>query len=276
MLSTEFDWSREILQQENELANVSLISHGLLGCSPLEPTTAFTLEALELYHQIRRRQPSFSIQAITKVLCALNNVSQSKDNVVSVLTVSASQLSYSQHLRNQFSVAFDVYLAILRHIKRSANQALGWDGPGWRLQNSCPPCRYKVSNHEPIWNRFLQYMQLDGEPLLIPASLHAMDGNSSVKWVDGSGVADLRAFESDYLVTADEVDIFKDEVTCKSRPAPPDSKLGRLVSCTDNWTVANTFSEETVKVFEQTGIFLSACRHGMIEMFTEMRRSGEL
>jgi hypothetical protein len=237
---------------------------------------AFTLEALELYHQIRCRQPSFSIQAITKVLCAMNNVGWIEDNVVAALTGLALQLTYSQHLRNQFSVAFDVYLAVLRRIKQSANEALGRDGSGWRLRNSCPPCRYKVSNSKPIQKRGLQNMQLDGEPPLVPASLHAMDGNSSVKRVDGSGVADPRAFESDYLITADDVDIFKDEVTRKSRPAASDSKLGGLVSCTDNWTVANTFSEDTVKVFEQTGIFLSACHHGMIEMFTEMRRSGEL
>jgi hypothetical protein len=103
-----------------------------------------------------------------------------------------------------------------------------------------------------------------------------MDGNSSVKRIDGSGSADRRRFESDYLITAEEVDVFKDEVTRRNHPAPTAPRLGGVVSCTDNWTVANTFSEETVKVFEQTGMFLCACRHGMIELFTEMRRSGEL
>ena len=34
--------------------------------------------------------------------------------------------------------------------------------------------------------------------------------------------------------------------------------------------------EDTVKVFEQTGIFLSACRHGIILTCAEMLRSGEL
>lgn len=46
--------------------------------------------------------------------------------------------------------------------------------------------------------------------------------------------------------------------------------------CTDNWKTANTISDNTVKVFEQTGIFISACRHGMIQTLVEMRRSGEL
>ncbi|KIM53555.1 hypothetical protein SCLCIDRAFT_92658, partial [Scleroderma citrinum Foug A] len=34
--------------------------------------------------------------------------------------------------------------------------------------------------------------------------------------------------------------------------------------------------EDTVKVYEQTGIFLSACRHGMILTCAEMLCSGEL
>jgi hypothetical protein len=34
--------------------------------------------------------------------------------------------------------------------------------------------------------------------------------------------------------------------------------------------------ENTVHVFEQTNIFLSACWHGIVQTVTEMCRSGEL
>ena len=71
----EFTRNKLVRQAPNELGNVSLIQAGLLGCSPLQPTVAITLEALELFHQIRRRQSSFSTQAMAKVLCALHNVS---------------------------------------------------------------------------------------------------------------------------------------------------------------------------------------------------------
>ncbi|KAG1788608.1 hypothetical protein EV424DRAFT_1356046, partial [Suillus variegatus] len=60
-------------QHMDEPANSSLLRIGLLGCSPLQPTIAIRLECLELYHQIRRYQSSFSIQAFTKVLCTLHN-----------------------------------------------------------------------------------------------------------------------------------------------------------------------------------------------------------
>jgi hypothetical protein len=63
-----------IVQLPDQLANVALIENGLLGSSPSEPTVAITLESLEMYHLIRRRQSSFSIQAMTKVLCAIHNV----------------------------------------------------------------------------------------------------------------------------------------------------------------------------------------------------------
>ena len=72
----------EVIQQDNELANVSLIRNGLLGCTPTSPELAITLQCLELYHQLQRRQSSFGIQAYTKVLCVLHGVSGFKSYVV--------------------------------------------------------------------------------------------------------------------------------------------------------------------------------------------------
>jgi hypothetical protein len=66
---------RSVNQCDDELANVSLIKAGYLGSSPVQPMLAVSLECLKLYHQIRRRKPSFSVQAMVKVLCALHNVS---------------------------------------------------------------------------------------------------------------------------------------------------------------------------------------------------------
>jgi hypothetical protein len=63
-----------IPQRRDELANVALARHGLLGASPVQPLITFEFKCLELYHQLRRRTPSFSIQAMVKVLCCLHNV----------------------------------------------------------------------------------------------------------------------------------------------------------------------------------------------------------
>ena len=122
--------------------------------------------------------------------------------------------------------------------------------------------------------------QLPDEPALVPDRLHAMDGNNSMKRVDGSGHADQRVFTSNYIIPSSTVDKFKDDVT--TRPGAKNKSLSPLPHghenewCADNWTAANSLSEGTVSVFEQTGGFLSACRHSIIETLAEMIQSGEL
>ncbi|KAG1767502.1 hypothetical protein EDD22DRAFT_978132 [Suillus occidentalis] len=233
-----------------------LILSGYLGCSPLQPTLAISLGCLELYHQIRRRKPSFSVQGMVKVLCALHN-----------------------SLRDQFAVAFDTYLTILREVKTLVDQALGRDTPHWRMLHACPACNYKQPD----------------EPPLYPARLDAFDGNNSLKRVDGSGHADERVFQSTYLIPAGEVDLFKDDVRLRpgtrittgddvhlsnipgtQTTTEDDAASSNNSTCTENWKVANTTSENSINVFDQTGVFVSACRHGIIQTLVELRRSGEL
>jgi len=55
------------------------------------------------------------------------------------------QVTYHGCYRDQFSIAFDAYLDILRRIQEKMNIALGRDTKDWRLRNACPPCNYKVS-----------------------------------------------------------------------------------------------------------------------------------
>ncbi|KAF8229078.1 hypothetical protein L208DRAFT_1288390, partial [Tricholoma matsutake] len=225
--------------------NVSLIHHGLLGASPTQPTVSFTLESLEFYHQLCHHQANFSIQAFIKVLCAIHNS------------------TYTHTLRMQFSVTFDVYLDILWRVQALVNAA--WEhGQGWRIQNACLPCGFKVP----------------GELELVPDRLHAMDGNNFMKQVDGSGNCDEHVFSSDYLIPPSIVDNFKDDVATHpgtQAQLPQALPFGdEKTWCTDNWTVANTVSKGTAQVFQQTGGFISACRHTIIETFIEMWQSGEL
>ncbi|KAG0697415.1 hypothetical protein DFH29DRAFT_946408 [Suillus ampliporus] len=222
---------QSIHQAPDKLANVSLIKAGFLGCSPQQPTTAISLKCLELYHQIRRHKSSFSMQAMVKVLCALH------------------KRTYFQSFRDQFAIAFDAYLDVLHHVKALVNQALGRDSLNWWMLNACPPCSYKQDNEEP----------------LDPARLDSMDRNNSLKRVDGSGHTDERVFPSEYLIPPSEVEFFKDDVRLH-----PGTRIAADVTptaasddsaCTENWKTANTISENTVSVFDQTGIFVSACRH---------------
>ncbi|KAI6000026.1 hypothetical protein EDD15DRAFT_2362606 [Pisolithus albus] len=218
-----FQYERHVnvIQKADESANEALLRVGLLGCSPSQPRIAI------------------SLQAMVKVLCALQNI------------------MYSQHLRSQFSAAFDIYLNILRFVHTLLKRALGHDGPAWKLRGACPACAFEQPD----------------EPPLSPARLHSMDGNQSAKRLDGSGSADSRLFHSDYFIPHAEVERFKDDV--RDRPGEA-AREKRVTTCTDNWTAAKAVEENQIQVFEQTGIFLMACRHGFVECIAEMKRSGEL
>ena len=101
-----------------------------------------------------------------------------------------------------------------------------------------------------------------------------MDGNNSAKRMDNAGHADHRIFPSTYMISRADVDKFKDDV--RTRPGLRGSAEHDGGGCADTWQAASAVDEDTVKVFEQTGIFLSACRHGIILTCAEMLRSGEL
>ncbi|KAI0083017.1 hypothetical protein BDY19DRAFT_981236 [Irpex rosettiformis] len=265
-----------IVQRPEEPANVSLIHQGLLGCAPIDPAFAFSIDTLELFHRLRRRHPRLGIQAMMRALCDVHGV------------------NYLDSYREQLSIAFDAYLDILRRVKQDVDHALGRDTPDWRIKNACPCCNYKLKD----------------EPPLTPSRLLAMDGNNSAKRVASAGLVDFGQFDSDYFLSREEVDRFKDEVKGRKRkgneaargaqPAgsdseeedeeedapwvPDTSKPGdvtdgqtKATSCTENWKAsAEEHHKKALNIYHQTGIFGSACRHHIIEKFCEMIRSGEL
>jgi hypothetical protein len=57
-----------------QYTNETLLRHGFLGATPEKPTLAFSLELLEIYRQLRRVCPRFSLDALAKALCHLNRV----------------------------------------------------------------------------------------------------------------------------------------------------------------------------------------------------------
>lgn len=107
-------------------------------------------------------------------------------------------------------MAYDVYLEILDRVDQSVKKALQRDSPDWRMQHTCPLCLYNLAD----------------EPDLGADLLLTMDGNTSLKLLDesvlrGSAMPDPRTYRTDYWVSRDEVDVFKDEV---KRLVDPDDK----------------------------------------------------
>ncbi|KAG6903595.1 hypothetical protein DXG01_016580, partial [Tephrocybe rancida] len=74
-------------------------------------------------------------------------------------------IPFHQYLSQQFSFAFDLYLAIRTSVQSCVNTVLGRNLPKWHLKNACPTCTYK----------------LEGKGDLIFKLLFTMDGNDSLK-----------------------------------------------------------------------------------------------
>ncbi|KAG1764331.1 hypothetical protein EDD22DRAFT_979071 [Suillus occidentalis] len=243
----------------------TLIYNGYLGCSPLFPNIAISLRTLAAYRQAHRTCPRFTIQAQCKMLCHLHD------------------MPYRPYLRSQFSAAYDAFLEIVYCVDVLLKQALKHDTPNWRLLNACPACTYKLVDESPL--QFAWFATIDGN-------------NSLKRWASSSPNSlprdDSRRPRSDYWIGRDAVDKFKDEVRSRT---PYDQALDKndkvddwedvhddqevpgeaVFHCTARWRNAGPEQRKKMfSVFDESGIFIAACRHRFVLVACDMIRSGEL
>ncbi|THU95263.1 hypothetical protein K435DRAFT_819798 [Dendrothele bispora CBS 962.96] len=247
-----------ITRDADTQAAVALTRAGFLVNSLEQPSIAISLRTLEHFYTIKLYKASFSVESFAKVLCHTYSI------------------PYHRFYRTALSNAFDIYLEIRRNIDNRIAQALGRDGPHYRVRNSCPACCYK----------------LEDEPPLTFSRMWVCDGNNSLRriaTVGGRRTGDTRIFrDSDYFLSHEFVDKFANEV--KSRPKPPDNtsssnaddnddndedteeggdptdsaKEAFLAACTNNWKAASAESKKKMwTIFEQTGLFASAAKYGL-------------
>ncbi|KAL6307294.1 hypothetical protein BKA93DRAFT_815978 [Sparassis latifolia] len=251
----------------------AIAAQGYLPTTPISPTLAISYKTLELFRRLRLRKPSFSAEAFTKVICDYYAI------------------PYRRRYRSALSDAFDIYLSIHRVIDKRVQAELGRGTPDWHVLNACPACCY----------------ELEDEPDLKIRRMYCFDGNNSLKRlakVSERNVGDTRCFEdSDYFLSQDFVNQFADEVkSSRSQVAqevepqilprgqdeeqlddtegdPTDAISSDPVTrrCTQNWKSAAVEDKKKMwGIFDETGIFASACRHGFILWIMDMVRSGEL
>ncbi|KAJ7815528.1 hypothetical protein B0H14DRAFT_2603415 [Mycena olivaceomarginata] len=170
-------------------ANETLIRRGFIGGAPEKPAIAFSIRTFEVYRQIHRVCPRYTIDSLAKTLCHLHKVPRKAS------------------LAAQLTTAYDAYLAILHQVDLKVQQALGRDDT-WDWKNVCPPCFYVLKNEMP----------------LKPSWLGSIDGNNSLKLVDstfraGNPRFDNRKSTSFRWLTPQQVDKYMDEV--KNAPKVP-------------------------------------------------------
>lgn len=240
----------------------ALVRQGVIPCAPIRQSVVFTIRLLELYRLAHLRCPHLAIHPWVKALCDLHGV------------------HFSTYLYEQFSIAFDLYLAIRAIVQKRIQAALDRDKADFRLRHVCPACTYK----------------LEGEGKLVFDILATMDGNDSLKRVlrrekvetapeDGTPTVgaskertDLRDGRGDYFLSREEVNAWSRarlEELMGTPPVMDDDDDGNL--CAERWK--NMVYEITAKmwgIFDETGLFLALCRHGFVLLAADMVQSGEL
>jgi hypothetical protein len=129
-----------------------------------------------------------------------------------------------------------------------------------------------------------------------------LDGNNSLKRMKGAHgreVGDVREFtDSNYFLDNTYVDSFADEIrhpTNRVKQEPEDEIIDgddgdttevdgyttevddpQLETCASNWKAAVSLEKKRMwGIFDETGIFASACPHGFILWLADMVQSGE-
>lgn len=112
--------------------SAACVRQGWMPCAPGIPSVVITIRALEVYRVTHLRCPRLGIQAFVRALCDIHGVAPRR------------------WLGAQFSVAFDVYLAIRARVDARVQAALGRDVPDWRVKNACPACLYRLEGEAPL------------------------------------------------------------------------------------------------------------------------------
>ncbi|KAJ3734941.1 hypothetical protein DFJ43DRAFT_1130337 [Lentinula guzmanii] len=236
-----------------------LVRNGLCPCSPGIATVGITTRTLEIFRLQSLQCPQLSIKAFVKSLCDIQGV------------------PFKPYLQVQFSIAFDVYLNILGHIHGRVQAALGRDSSDWRLANACPCCLYHVEGEPELQFRLLGTW--DGgnslKRLRRNERAEAFDQTDPPQLAKSKEYTDTRDAGGDYYLSREEVnqwskEAIKEMLEGKAEDSEPNP-------CTERWK--NLSEELTAKmwgVYDETGVFLSLCRHSFVLLIVDMVASGEL
>ena len=63
-----------VRQRKDENPNIALIHIGLIAGTPVHPKLAFSVNLLQLFYHLRRRQPSIGVQGFVKATCTFQQV----------------------------------------------------------------------------------------------------------------------------------------------------------------------------------------------------------
>ncbi|KAF8167514.1 hypothetical protein B0H34DRAFT_669941 [Crassisporium funariophilum] len=262
---------------EVSYVNETLVQSGFLGASPEKPSLAISLELLEIYRQLRRVCPRFSLNALGCALCHIHHISS----------------------------AYDCFLEIQRYIQGRHNTALG-QSANWEQENVCNPsmdgnnslklvdstfCAGSVRTDARVtsskqWispedvdvfkdevNKKPETASVPGAPLpaavVTPTPSSPPTGSMPTAPIDSNATAPILNDLPEPNVNGDDVAWLNvNEI----------DELAQCVNtCVEHWCNAGPEARKKMfSLFAVAGIFLAVCRHGHVLVICDMIRSGKL
>ncbi|KAJ7733361.1 hypothetical protein B0H16DRAFT_1665104 [Mycena metata] len=188
------------------------------------PSVVITVRVLEVFRRLQLRCPRVGVQAFVRTLCDLHGVAP------------------RGYLVTQFTVAFDIYLAILAAVNKWNNSLKRF----WRREKAVDA----DGNIAPGASR----ERLDTR---VPAGDYYLSREEVDKW-SKEGLEDLMR---DFVPGSEEEGSAGDEGA----------------GCSERWQ--NMKEDATARaygMYDETGIFPALCRHGFVLVIVDMVKSGEL
>ena len=181
---------------------------------------------------------------------------------------------FKSYLSRQFSIALDLYIAIQNAVTHNVQVALARDTPDWRVKHLCPLCTYRQEGNA----AHLKF-----------SMLYTIDGNNSLKRIlcrEPAPEELPNATEPTLGASSESVDsrevVYESYLTQQDVDQWSKDALGAEIDtedsspCAERWR--NMKTEVTARmwgIFEETGLFLSLCRHGFVLFLADMVRTGE-
>ncbi|KAJ3887580.1 hypothetical protein GG344DRAFT_90411 [Lentinula edodes] len=240
-----------------------MVRAGFFPSSPLRHHHAFSTRTLHLFHDLFCRCPRLSIQPFIKAICDVQG------------------FLFRPYLMQQFSAAYDAYLEVKARVRKLVAQALGRDSPDWRIMHTCPCCQNELKEDATLDIRMM--VAMDGNDSLKRVEHRKEAADDSPAEVVGSGVVervDPRKAGGDYFLSRVAVDEWAEENWKNIAPSVPEGDFQEWVwktgRCKEKWH--NASDKNTGKSwakFDENGIFLLICWHGLVLSLADMVKSGE-
>lgn len=265
---------------------MALVRAGYIPSAPLVPTIAFAIPLLEFYRVLNKHHRRLGLQPFIRALLDYHGITK----------VTASAYSLSK--------AYDCYLAVRRAVKRKLDWALGRLEPHARLKRACPVCTYTLKGEPQLHHSLLcaadgnmslrrfkkvglaDDSRFESSYFLSRSEVDRYAGVVQARRQTNKAAAKDTGNEDEQDAALEAVSTGDRALTQLDREAgsnpqtedPFEEAFDGLPSeCAERWKANADDSKKVMwDCFDECGIFVVLCRHGLVMLACDVVRSGEL